>query len=98
MTLLDIISKVTSWSLANEAGDRISKEITAVRREYIGQTAFETMPTGAVAECVIIEIDWVSDYGMTGGWAVRVCYVNSTLKGTFSWTSDKVLTFSKWSK
>lgn len=98
MTLKDIISKVTSWSLANEAGDRISKELAAVRREYIGKAAWETLPRGAVVSCVILEIDWVQDYGMAGGWAVRVEYLESVMRGRQSWTSDKVLQFSKGSK
>lgn len=98
MTLKDLISKVTNWSLANEAGDRISKEITAVRKEYIGKAAWETLPRGAVVACVILEIDWVQAYGTQGGWSVAVQYLEGDMKNYVSWTSDKVLQFSKGSK
>lgn len=98
MTLRDIISKVTSWSQANEAGDRISKELSAVRREYIGKAAWETLPRGAVVACVILEIDWVQAYGTQGGWDVAVQYLEGDMKGYVSHTSDKVLQFSKGSK
>lgn len=93
MTIKELITTATNWTFARDAGDRISREVAAVRKEYIGKAAIETMPTGTKVKCVIAEIDWVSDYGMEGGWAVRVIYTSGYLKGEYSWTSDRVLEF-----
>lgn len=87
------VTTVTDWLFARNAGEKISREIREVRKKYIGKAAVETMPSGTQVECVILEIDWIEDYGMKGGWAVRVVYTNGFLKGQMSWTSDKVLSF-----
>lgn len=98
MTFLELITTVTTWKRTDTAADVISKELAAVRREYIGKAAWETMPTGLQVACVILAIDWVDSYGMNGGWDVRVEYIEGSMKGIQSHTSDKVLQFSKGSE
>lgn len=93
MTLSDLVTTVPTWAFAREAGDRISKEVAAVRREYLGKSATEVMPNGNRVTCVITSIDWIQDYGLTGGWDVGVVYTDTMLKGQMSHTSDKVLVF-----
>lgn len=93
MTIKELITTATNWTFARESGDRISREVAAVRREYIGKAAIETMPNGNRVSCVIVSIDWIQDYGLTGGWDVGVAYTDTMLKGQMSHTSDKVLEF-----
>ena len=88
-----IISKLVSWVTAREAGDRISAEIRAIRREFVGKMAIERLPFGTLQECKILEIDWEQSYGLNGGWAVFVEYVGGELDGMQSWTTDTVLFF-----
>lgn len=91
MTLKEVISAIKNITMAQDAAVVIRKETAQLRREFIGKSDIETMPTGARIECVIVEIDWVESYGIEGDWAIRVIYSAGTLKGQFSWTSDKVL-------
>lgn len=91
MTLSDVFTPVTSWLFARDAGERINKELVAVRRKYIGVSAVEIMPLGQHVNCVITSIDWIPDYMTNGGWDVGVIYTSGILKGQMSHTSDKVL-------
>lgn len=93
MTLLESVTKVTNWLLAREAGDRISREIRAVRHEYIGKEAYELMPDGKRVKCVIVDIDY-QDSLVGSKWTVLVIYSSGLLKGQSSWTSDCVLEFT----
>jgi len=93
MTIKELLTTVTNWNLARESGDRISREIREVRNKYIGKAAVETMPNGNCVSCVIVSIDWVQEYGISGGWDVGVIYTDTMLKGQMSHTSDTVLSF-----
>lgn len=87
------VTQVTDWLFARNAGEKISREIREVRNKYIGKAAVETMPNGKEIWCIIRQIDWEDAYGLNGGWAVKVEYLEGLLKGQSSWTSDRVLTF-----
>ena len=84
---MPVLERIITWNSARRA----ERWLRSIRNKYIGCEVIEVMPSGNLVRAEIVDMTWESSYGLDGGWAVRVKYLEGDMAGQESETSDTVL-------